>query len=201
MFLACLALPLVLVPPGAEPAPVRGLAAFSCLLITKDEFVHQRLCTGGEHWVHAVLFILHPLVLIGTALLWIARPAPPRASPSRPGRGRAMLRLQVILVGAFLVFQVLLARRRAAGSTGAAINNAIYDELGERWYTAQDDPVALLRAESRLRTAWILDGAPGAIPATAPWPSWTWPAGPASLPTPWRRRATPSPASTCPGTA
>jgi 2-polyprenyl-6-hydroxyphenyl methylase/3-demethylubiquinone-9 3-methyltransferase len=37
------------------------------------------------------------------------------------------------------------------------VNNAIYDELGDRWYTAHDDPVALLRAEARHRTPWILD--------------------------------------------
>ena len=35
------------------------------------------------------------------------------------------------------------------------VNNAIYHQLGERWYTAQDDPVALLRAESRARNPWI----------------------------------------------
>lgn len=35
------------------------------------------------------------------------------------------------------------------------VNNAIYDELGERWYSAHDDPVALLRAESRLRNPWV----------------------------------------------
>lgn len=36
-----------------------------------------------------------------------------------------------------------------------AINNEIYSELGERWYDADDDPVALLRAESRLRNPWV----------------------------------------------
>ncbi len=35
------------------------------------------------------------------------------------------------------------------------INNQLYDQLGERWYEADDDPVALLRAESRLRNPWI----------------------------------------------
>jgi 2-polyprenyl-6-hydroxyphenyl methylase / 3-demethylubiquinone-9 3-methyltransferase len=35
------------------------------------------------------------------------------------------------------------------------VNNSIYDELGERWYAAHDDPVALLRAESRLRNPWV----------------------------------------------
>jgi 2-polyprenyl-6-hydroxyphenyl methylase/3-demethylubiquinone-9 3-methyltransferase len=37
------------------------------------------------------------------------------------------------------------------------INNAFYDDLGERWYTASDDPVALLRAESRLRVPWVVE--------------------------------------------
>lgn len=37
------------------------------------------------------------------------------------------------------------------------VNNAIYDELGERWYAAHDDPVALLRAESRLRNPWVAE--------------------------------------------
>ena len=37
------------------------------------------------------------------------------------------------------------------------VNNSFYDQRGERWYTAQDDPVALLRAESRLHNAWIRD--------------------------------------------
>ena len=35
------------------------------------------------------------------------------------------------------------------------INNAIYSQLGDRWYDAKDDPIALLRAESRLRNPWI----------------------------------------------
>lgn len=35
------------------------------------------------------------------------------------------------------------------------INNQVYEQLGERWYGANDDPVALLRAESRLRNPWI----------------------------------------------
>jgi 2-polyprenyl-6-hydroxyphenyl methylase / 3-demethylubiquinone-9 3-methyltransferase len=37
------------------------------------------------------------------------------------------------------------------------IDNAFYDTLGERWYSAQDDPVALLRAESRLRNPWVVE--------------------------------------------
>jgi 2-polyprenyl-6-hydroxyphenyl methylase / 3-demethylubiquinone-9 3-methyltransferase len=42
-------------------------------------------------------------------------------------------------------------------SISIPVNNAIYDELGERWYAANDDPVALLRAESRLRNPWVAE--------------------------------------------
>lgn len=35
------------------------------------------------------------------------------------------------------------------------VNNAVYETLGDRWYRADDDPIALLRAESRLRNPWI----------------------------------------------
>jgi 2-polyprenyl-6-hydroxyphenyl methylase/3-demethylubiquinone-9 3-methyltransferase len=39
----------------------------------------------------------------------------------------------------------------------ALVNNRIYESLGERWYQAEDDPVALLRAESRLRNPWVAE--------------------------------------------
>jgi 2-polyprenyl-6-hydroxyphenyl methylase/3-demethylubiquinone-9 3-methyltransferase len=45
------------------------------------------------------------------------------------------------------------------------VNNAIYHQLGERWYTAQDDPVALLRAESRTRNPWIAGNIRQAFPS------------------------------------
>ncbi len=37
------------------------------------------------------------------------------------------------------------------------INNNFYDSYGERWYTAFDDPVALLRAESKTKTPWVIE--------------------------------------------
>lgn len=37
----------------------------------------------------------------------------------------------------------------------ARVNNDVYETLGERWYGAEDDPIALLRAESRLRNPWV----------------------------------------------
>ena len=37
------------------------------------------------------------------------------------------------------------------------INNDIYNLYGDRWYTAFDDPIALLRAESKTKVPWILE--------------------------------------------
>jgi 2-polyprenyl-6-hydroxyphenyl methylase/3-demethylubiquinone-9 3-methyltransferase len=36
------------------------------------------------------------------------------------------------------------------------VNNEIYDALGELWYTSEDSPMALLRAESRLLNPWVV---------------------------------------------
>jgi hypothetical protein len=47
-----------------------GLALLSCLLVTKDEFVHKHHCPAAEQWLHALLFINHPITLAATALMW-----------------------------------------------------------------------------------------------------------------------------------
>jgi hypothetical protein len=47
-----------------------ALAIFSCLFVTKDEWVHTKACAGGENWLHAVLFMLHPLMFLSAGLLW-----------------------------------------------------------------------------------------------------------------------------------
>ncbi len=43
-----------------------------------------------------------------------------------------------------------------AFSKSIRVDNSIYELYGERWYTAQDDPVALLRAENRTLRPWIV---------------------------------------------
>ena len=61
------------VPPGPTAGCIyAGLALFSSVFVTKDERVHKLYCPAGEHWLHAVLFTLHPLALISLALLWPA---------------------------------------------------------------------------------------------------------------------------------
>jgi hypothetical protein len=57
-------------PTSTNAWPYAGLAALSTLLVTKDEWVHARLCSPQEHWIHAVLFGLHPVVLIAAGVLW-----------------------------------------------------------------------------------------------------------------------------------
>lgn len=47
-----------------------ALAVFSCIFVTKDEPVHWVHCTAAEQWIHAILFVLHPIVLASAALLW-----------------------------------------------------------------------------------------------------------------------------------
>lgn len=49
-----------------------GLAVFSCLMVTKDEWVHKHHCPGSEHWLHALLFINHPIILTAVGLIWAA---------------------------------------------------------------------------------------------------------------------------------
>lgn len=46
------------------------LAAFSSILVTKDEFVHKHHCPASENWLHAVLFTLHPIALTCAGFIW-----------------------------------------------------------------------------------------------------------------------------------
>jgi 2-polyprenyl-6-hydroxyphenyl methylase/3-demethylubiquinone-9 3-methyltransferase len=141
---ACLAW-LLAVPPSAQHAlpGYAALAIASTLFVTKDEGVHARLCSAGEHWLHAVLFALHPIVLAAFAGLWWHGE-------------RTLLGIQLALVLAFAAYQVVYWNVLRAG-TPRAIDNAWYADLGERWYGADDTPIALLRAEARHRNPWVAD--------------------------------------------
>jgi hypothetical protein len=46
------------------------LSLISCLMISKDEWEHKELCTGLENWLHSLLFMIHPVVLIWIGFLW-----------------------------------------------------------------------------------------------------------------------------------
>jgi hypothetical protein len=95
--LFCLGLALALPPDRLWTGLYLVLAVFSCLLVAKDEWVHARHCAPGEHFVHALLFLLHPVLLWSVFTLW------------RAGGGPANLLLgaEAALASAFFFYQVL----------------------------------------------------------------------------------------------
>jgi hypothetical protein len=92
--LACYAVALSLTPEIRNLGFYVAVSALSCLLVTKDELVHAQHCQPLEQWLHAVLFILHPIVLGVGALLWL-------------NQERTLLWLSASLTAAFACYQAL----------------------------------------------------------------------------------------------
>ena len=105
--LVCMAWLALATPSPSHLAIYVGLAAFSCLFITKDEIVHARRCAPGEHWVHAVLFVVHPLCLGSLALLWPSLHSPVTVLSSVPPIPWAapIVRAQFVVTASFCVYQ------------------------------------------------------------------------------------------------
>ena len=47
-----------------------GISLFSCVMVTKDEFIHKSHCPASENWLHALLFVLHPITLFAAGSIW-----------------------------------------------------------------------------------------------------------------------------------
>jgi sorbitol-specific phosphotransferase system component IIC len=69
--LVCYAVAVFKEPSSAALGWYLALACGSCLLVTKDEFLHASVCTPSEHWIHSMLFVLHPIVLGVVAWQWL----------------------------------------------------------------------------------------------------------------------------------
>lgn len=69
------------------------LAVLSCLCVTKDEWVHRERAPAAEQWVHSILFILHPVVLLGAYFAWTVDPV--------------WIRIVVMPMGVFLLYQII----------------------------------------------------------------------------------------------
>lgn len=88
-----------------------GLSVLSCLMVTKDEWVHKHHCPATEQWLHALLFVNHPIVLTGVGLIWCAESA---AGPSwlqswmssSPSL-HSMLLGQLVFIILFFLYQVI----------------------------------------------------------------------------------------------
>ncbi|MES2527224.1 MAG: hypothetical protein V4598_09050 [Bdellovibrionota bacterium] len=72
-----------------------GLCVFSCLFITKDEFVHQKVSSSLEHWLHSLLFLLHPVSFWCAFIIW-------RDDPGNP-----FLRIQSWVLFSFMLYQII----------------------------------------------------------------------------------------------
>lgn len=46
------------------------MAISSCIFVTKDEWVHRKFCSAEEMWLHAILFMMHPLLLFTAYNEW-----------------------------------------------------------------------------------------------------------------------------------
>ncbi len=89
-----------------------ALAIFSCVFVTKDEFVHKECCPASEQWLHALLFVNHPIVLTAAGLLWPlmeGSPGPSWMSGLVPFAGslRLILLVQTACVALFLTYQTI----------------------------------------------------------------------------------------------
>jgi hypothetical protein len=103
---ACVGWTLAAPPTLANVARYVAIAAGSCLFVTKDEFVHARRCGPGEHWLHALLFVVHPVALASMGALWAAPTA--AVAPQAFGLSRAgALRLELAVVASFFVYQLV----------------------------------------------------------------------------------------------
>ncbi|MFZ3229713.1 MAG: hypothetical protein WA160_05885 [Pseudobdellovibrio sp.] len=72
-----------------------GLCAFSCLLITKDEFVHTQQCEAKENWLHSILFVLHPITFLAAGIIW------------KENLNTDFLKIQPLVILIFMVYQIL----------------------------------------------------------------------------------------------
>jgi hypothetical protein len=98
--LVCLCLPLFMSFSRSHLYVYIAFAGLSCALITKDEKVHVlQHCSWKEHWLHSVLFIVHPLVLASIAFLW--------AKSARYPWFFGLLKIQVLLMIGFGLYQII----------------------------------------------------------------------------------------------
>lgn len=111
--LACMAWAMGSAPSARGIAVYVALGIVSSLAITKDEWVHARQCSPSEHWLHALLFVTHPLGLVAFGLLWPAlhagHGAPPDgwAAAARMAPMASWLRVQFALTAAFCLYQIV----------------------------------------------------------------------------------------------
>jgi hypothetical protein len=105
--LACFVWLLSAAPSALSVSIYAGLSVFSCLFVTKDEPVHNKHCRPNEQWLHALLFSLHPLVLLSAGLLWPSWRRQPLSFIRYTGFERKFLLWNTLLTLAFGLYQLV----------------------------------------------------------------------------------------------
>ena len=99
----------------ANLAVFAGLGVFSCVFVTKDEFVHSRECDPAEQWLHAALFVMHPLVIGCYGMIWWLESELPKSSlvPFLGSTVSVNLSIskimlgQILITGFFCLYQII----------------------------------------------------------------------------------------------
>lgn len=110
--LACLFFVLFIPYSDASVKVYIALCVFSCLMVTKDEWVHKHHCPAAEHWLHALLFLNHPIVLTSIGLIWWvltgnSSPAWMQKWLDHPGALKNILVMQTGCITLFFLYQVI----------------------------------------------------------------------------------------------
>lgn len=84
-----------------------ALGAFSAIFVTKDEFVHKDLCPWKEHWLHACLFLNHPLLLGSLIILWMGMYGQFEFLLIQTKFIKLFITMQSLLVFLFFLYQII----------------------------------------------------------------------------------------------
>jgi len=84
-----------------------ALALFSTFFITKDEWVHKECCPKTELWLHALLFINHPILLGALACLWIHQVQPLAFLGISSASSMIFFKLQSLFIFLFMLYQII----------------------------------------------------------------------------------------------
>jgi len=104
--IACYGIALFLSPTPRSFAAYVAAAVFSALFVTKDEWIHARVCTGGELWLHAFLFTLHPVLLALVGLRYYGGSGAAESDRARAFFGSFLVG-QAALTFVFMLWQAL----------------------------------------------------------------------------------------------
>jgi 2-polyprenyl-6-hydroxyphenyl methylase/3-demethylubiquinone-9 3-methyltransferase len=140
------------------------MAIFSTFIIIKDEKVHKEFSSANEQYLHALLFILHPVCLINVFLIWPILHGGEsliltsfHIQAEQHQALRILIYFQAVLSLGFCLYQIIYWNFIRKDEQMKKVNNDYYDTLNDDWYEADDDPIALLKAEQKLKNKWIED--------------------------------------------